>query len=104
MYAIFEDGGRQYKVKTGDALLIDLREMPEGQNEIVFDKVLMIGEGADARVGTPWVSGANVRAKVLEALKMPKVVGFKHLRRKGLRKKWGHRQPMLKVEISAINA
>ena len=104
MYAIFEDGGKQYKVTTGDKLLIELKELPEGQSDITFDKVLMVGEGEGARIGTPWVSGATVSAKVLEQLKTPKVRGVKFARRKGLYKRWGHRQTMLKLEIGAINA
>jgi large subunit ribosomal protein L21 len=104
VYAIFEDGGKQYKVTTGDKLLIELRDLPEGQAEITFDKVLMLGEGPEARIGTPWVQGASVTAKVVEALKTPKVRGVKFRRRKGYVKHWGHRQNMLKVEIGTINA
>jgi large subunit ribosomal protein L21 len=104
VYAIFEDGGKQYKVSTGDKLLIELKELPEAQAEITFDKVLMVGEGADARIGTPWVPGATVTAKVLEQIKTPKVRGAKFRRRKGYTKQWGHRQSMLHVEIAAINA
>ena len=104
MYAIFEDGGKQYKVSTGDKLLIELCEVPEGQEEITFDKVLMVGAGAEARIGTPWVAGAKVTAKVIERLKTPKVRGVKYSRRKGYYKRWGHRQKMLKVEIGAIEA
>jgi len=104
VYAIFEDGGKQYKVSPGDKLLVERRDLAEGQTELAFDKVLMIGEGESARIGTPWVQGATVSAKVIEALKLPKVVGIKFNRRKGFRKKWGHRQPALKVEISAIHA
>ncbi len=104
MYAIFEDGGKQYKVSAGDKLLIELRDLPEGETAVTFDKVLMVGTGADARIGTPWVSGATVTAKVLETLQMPKVRGVKFARRKGLYKRWGHRQKMLKVEIATINA
>ena len=104
MYAIFEDGGKQYKVSQGDALLIERRDLPEGQKEITFDKVLMVGEGEDAHIGTPWVEGANVTAKVVQELKTPKVVGIKLRRRKGYLRKFGHRQQMLRVEISSINA
>lgn len=103
MYAIFEDGGKQYKVTEGDALLIERRDLDEGQTEITFDKVLMVGEGEDARIGTPWVEGASVTAKVTEALKTPKVVGVKFRRRKGYMRKFGHRQQMLKVAIDKIN-
>ncbi len=104
MYAIFEDGGKQYKVSDGDALLIERRDLPEGQAEVVFDRVLMVGEGAAARIGTPWLAGATVTAKVMDEIKTPKVVGIKKRRRKGYVKKWGHRQKMLRVAISAINA
>lgn len=104
MYAIFEDGGKQYKVSEGDALLIERRDLDEGQTEITFDKVLMVGEGEQARVGTPWVAGATVTAKVTQELKTPKVVGIKFKRRKGYMKKFGHRQQVLKVAIEKINA
>ncbi len=103
MYAIFEDGGKQYKVSTGDKLLIELRELAEGAQQVTFDKVLMLGAGADARIGTPWVEGASVTAHVLEERKLPKVVGVKFRRRKGLVKKWGHRQRNLLVQIDAIH-
>lgn len=104
MYAIFEDGGKQYKVSPGDMLLIELKDLPEGRQEVTFDRVLMVGEGAEARIGTPWVAGATVSAKVVEELKTAKVRGVKFARRKGLYKRWGHRQSMLKVQIDAINA
>jgi large subunit ribosomal protein L21 len=104
VYAIFEDGGKQYKVSPGDKLLIDRKELPAEQTELTFDRVLLVGEGADACIGTPWVKGATITAKVLEPVKMPKVRGVKFRRRKGFSKHWGHRQGMLKVEIAAINA
>ena len=63
MYAVFEDGGKQYKVSEGDALLIERRDLDQGRAKITFDKVLMVGEGQDARIGTPWVKGATVTAK-----------------------------------------
>lgn len=104
MYAIFEDGGKQYKVSPGDALLVDLRELKDGQTELTFDNVLAVGEGKTARIGTPLVSGAKVTARLVEQLKLAKVTGVKFNRRKGYRKTWGHRQPMLKVEITEIHA
>jgi large subunit ribosomal protein L21 len=104
VYAIFEDGGKQYKVSTGDKLLIELKELPEDQTQVVFDKVLMTGEGAEARIGTPWLEGASVAATVMEETKLPKVTGVKFRRRKGYLKKWGHRQRALLVRIDAINA
>lgn len=104
MHAIFEDGGRQYRVKSGDVLLVDRRDLEEGQTEIRFDNVLMVGEGAEAKIGTPWVDGASVAAKIVnDEMKMPKIEGLKFGRRKGYRRKWGHRQRMMRIQISAIN-
>jgi large subunit ribosomal protein L21 len=103
VYAIFEDGGKQYKVSEGDTLLIERRDLEEGQTEITFNKVLMVGEGKEAHIGTPWVKGASVTAKVTEELKTPKVVGVKLKRRKGYMRKFGHRQRMLKVAIDKIS-
>ena len=104
MYAVIEDGGKQYKVSEGDALLVERRDLPEGTTDLTFDNVLMVGEGADARVGTPRVEGASVSASILEELKTPKVTGVKFNRRKGYKLKFGHRQQMLKVRIEKINA
>jgi large subunit ribosomal protein L21 len=104
VYAIFEDGGKQYKVSEGDTLLIERQDLEEGQTEITFNRVLMVGEGEQARIGTPWVEGASVTAKVTEELKTAKVVGIKLKRRKGYMKKFGHRQRMLKVAIDKITA
>ena len=103
VYAIFEDGGKQYKVTEGDALLLERKpDMAEGTAQLTFDKVLLVGGGDKPRVGTPYVGGATVTADVVGELKMKKVVGMKHRRRKGFKKKWGHRQIMLKVKIASI--
>lgn len=104
MYAIFEDGGKQYKVTEGDALLVEIRDLAEGQSEVVFDQVLMLGDGETAVIGTPWIGGATVTASITQELKMPKVTTIKHRRRKGYKLKKGHRQQMLKVKISAIKS
>lgn len=104
MYAIFEDGGRQYKVNPGDRIYVDLRELPEGQETVEFDRVLLVGEGADARVGQPLVEGAKVIGKVEAEVKAPKVISFKMRRRKNYRRKVGHRQRHLQVTISNIVA
>jgi large subunit ribosomal protein L21 len=101
---VFEDGGKQYKVSEGDALLIERREIPEGETGLEFNQVLMVGEGEGAKIGQPYVPGASVTARLLDDLRMPKVVGIKFSRRKGYKKKWGHRQRMMKVEITSIRA
>ena len=103
MYAIIETGGKQYKVSEGDVIYIEKLDVEEGA-EITFDKVLMAGEGDAVKVGTPVVECATVAAKALKNGKAKKVVVFKMKRKKNERKKKGHRQPYIKVEITAINA
>lgn len=103
MYAIIETGGKQYKVAQGDVIFVEKLDVKEG-DEVTFDKVLMAGEGADVKVGTPVVEGATVTAKVLKNGKAKKVLVFKMKRKKNERKKRGHRQPFTKIEITAVNA
>ena len=98
MYAIIEDGGRQYKVSSGDKLYVDLRAIPEGQDTIEFNQILAVGEGADARIGQPLVEGA----KVVGQVKGKKLRGAKFRRRKNYRRKFGHRQQYLAVTVSDI--
>ena len=102
MYAIFEDGGRQYKVSTGDKVYVDRRDLPAGQETIEFGRVLALGEGEDARIGQPFVDGAKVIAHVDGEVKGEKIDVIKFRRRKGYRRKTGHRQKHLQVVISEI--
>ncbi|NLX12296.1 MAG: 50S ribosomal protein L21 [Phycisphaerales bacterium] len=104
MYAIFEDGGRQYKVACGDKVYVDLRELPEGQDTLEFNQVLTIGEGENARIGQPFVEGAKVIGQLQGQIKGPKLVNIKFQRRKNYRRKIGHRQKHLHVTISEIVA
>lgn len=104
MYAIFEDSGRQYKVNPGDKIYVDLRDLTEGQETLEFDRVLLVGEGADARIGQPVVAGAKVIGKLGGEVKAEKLVSFKMRRRKNYRRKIGHRQRHLEVTISEIVA
>ena len=100
MYAIIEDQGRQYTVKEGDVLTIDLREATEKET-IVFDKVLML-RGDETQVGTPTVAGARVVATVLGDIKDKKIVVRKFKRRKNYRRKQGHRQRYTQIRIESI--
>ena len=104
MYAIIEDGGKQYKVSEGDVLLVERKDLADDAKSIEFEHVLMVGEGENARIGTPWLAGAKVTATITDEIKTPKVVGVKFKRRKGYMRKFGHRQRMLKVEVSKIDA
>lgn len=102
MYAIIEDSGRQYKVSPGDKIYIDVRETEEGQDTIEFDRVLALGEGADARIGQPYVDGAKVVGHLDGQVKAPKLTIVKFRRRKDSMTKTGHRQKHLQVTISEI--
>lgn len=104
MYAIIEDSGRQYKVSAGDKIYVDLRDLPEGQETIEFDKVLALGEGENARIGQPFVDGAKVVGKLIAEVKGPKLKIMKYKRRKNYRRVTGHRQRHLEVTISDIVA
>ncbi len=103
MYAIFIDGGRQYRVQPGQQLDIDFREGSETGDSIQFEKVLAIGGDEGLRLGTPVVSGASVTAKVLGVEKGEKIFIQKFRRRKNSKRRTGHRQIYTRVEISAIN-
>jgi large subunit ribosomal protein L21 len=102
MYAIIEDGGRQYRVTSGDTLLID-REVGDDEKTVTFDRVLLVGGEGQPRIGTPLVSGATVTADVIGPLKGAKVETVKYKRRKGYHKKECHRQQYLSVKVTGIN-
>ena len=102
MYAIIEEGGKQFKVTSGDTILID-RELGGDEKSITFDRVLMVGGEGQPRIGTPLVSGATVTADVIGEKKGPKIETVKYKRRKGYHKKIGHRQQYTSVKITGIN-
>jgi large subunit ribosomal protein L21 len=101
MYAIIQDGGRQYKVTEGQELTIDYRDIPSGES-ISFDKVVALSDGSSLRLGEPTLSGASVTAKVLGVAQGPKLVIQKFRRRKTLRRRTGHRQLFTMVRIDRI--
>jgi large subunit ribosomal protein L21 len=107
MYAVIEDSGKQFRVAKGDVVNVDLRELAEGQDTIEFAQVLFVsGEGeAAAKVGTPTVAGAKVKAKVLGVIQAEKLDVWHVRRRKNRsRKKTGHRQKYLQVSVEEITA
>ncbi len=101
MYAIIETGGKQYKVQNGDQIKVEKLNVEDGA-AVVFDKVLAAGEGADIKVGTPYLEGITVEGKAVESGKGQKVIIFKYKAKKDYRKKQGHRQPYTLVEITAV--
>ena len=102
MYAIIDEGGRQHKVTTGDTLRID-RDVAEGETTVTFDRVLLVAGEGEPKVGLPLVAGATVTAEVLGDVKGPKIDIFKYKRRKGYRRRQGHRQQYTAVKITGIN-
>ena len=100
MYAIIRTGGKQYKVEAGDVISIEKLDAEVGAS-VSFD-VLMLCDGENVRVGQPTVSGASVKAEVLEHGKAKKVIVFKYKPKKNYRKKQGHRQPYTKVKITEV--
>ena len=102
MYAIIEDGGKQFKVTTGDTILID-RPAPENEKSIKFDRVLFVGGEGDPKIGVPALAGAAVTADIIGAEKGAKIDIQKYNRRKGYHKKQGHRQNYLRVKITGIS-
>jgi large subunit ribosomal protein L21 len=103
MYAVIRTGGKQYKVAAGESIKVEQIAADVGQ-EIVIDQVLAVGQGADLKVGAPWVPGANVKATVLAHGKHDKVRIFKMRRRKHYQKHGGHRQAYTELQISSVNA
>jgi large subunit ribosomal protein L21 len=97
MKAIIETGGKQYSVEEGKVLYIEKLDANQG-DEVVFENVLM----ADDKVGTPYVKGAKVTAKVEKHGKQKKILVYKYNAKKQYRKLQGHRQPYTKVVIEKI--
>ncbi|HVP12624.1 MAG TPA: 50S ribosomal protein L21 [Phycisphaerae bacterium] len=103
MYAIVEDGGKQYRVQDGDTIYIETRQIPEGARTVEFDRVLMVGDGKKSRIGTPCVDGAKVLGRLEREAQGPKLEIVKYARRKGYHLHKGHRQDYLKVTIEKIS-
>ncbi len=103
MYAIVEIGGHQYKVEQKQEIFVN-RQEGKKNDKLTFDNVLLIDNDGKITVGTPSVSGASVSAKIVEQLKADKVIVFKKKRRKGYKKKNGHRQQITKLLIESIAA
>lgn len=102
MYAVVKTGGKQYRVSPGDKLRVESLDVDEG-NAIDFDQVLMVGEGADVTIGSPFVSGAVVSAKVLSHGRGKKIDVIKFRRRKHYRRQMGHRQGFTELQITSVN-
>ena len=103
MYAVVNIQGFQFKVEAGQEIYVNRLGQDEGDS-VEFGEVLLVDNDGAVSVGKPFVEGATVTAKVLDHVKADKVIVFKKKRRKGYRKKNGHRQALSKIEIQSINA
>jgi large subunit ribosomal protein L21 len=100
-YAIIEDGGKQYKAVIGEAIEVDKYPLEVGE-EIDMDRVLLISDGENVIVGTPFIQGAKIQATVVAQVKGPKVIVFRYKAKERIRSKTGHRQKYTRVRIDAI--
>jgi large subunit ribosomal protein L21 len=101
MYAVIQTGGKQYRVKSGEQVKVELLAAEVGAT-VSFDRVLMLGEGEGVRVGAPLVEGATVKATVVAQGRGEKIRIFKLRRRKHFAKTQGHRQGFTEVRIDEI--
>lgn len=103
MYAIIETGGKQYKVEKDTVLFIEKLDAAQ-ESVITFDKVVAFHNGKDLKVGTPYIKGATVDARVLKNGKGKKINVFTYRPKKGSKRAMGHRQPYTQVKIEALHA
>lgn len=103
MFAVFQSGGKQHRVSEGDVVKVELLEGELGA-EVTFDRVLMVADGDNVNVGTPYVSDGKVTAEVVRVDRGKKVRIIKFKRRKDYLKRQGHRQWFTEVKITGISA
>ncbi len=100
-FAIIETGGKQYKVSASNILKVEKLDIKKG-NKVEFKKVLLVNDDKTVEIGDPTVSGAIVEGMLLDNIKDRKVIVFKKRRRQNSRKRYGHRQPLSRVQITKI--
>ena len=101
MYAVFKTGGKQYRATQGQKIKLEKLNANSG-DKVLFSEVLMVGEGSDVDIGTPYLTNASVEATVLEEGKDKKIEVIKFKRRKNYKRTFGHRQCYTLVEITGI--
>ncbi len=101
MYAVFQTGGKQFRAEAGFKLRVPSIQAEPGE-KVTFDEVLLTGGEGDVQVGAPVVEGASVTAEILRHGRTKKVIVFKRKRRKGYRRKQGHRQGFTEIRIDGV--
>ena len=103
MFAVIETGGKQYRVEKGDVLDVEwLPAAPKKGGKVKFERVLLVFGDGGTRVGNPVIPGASVEATLVEDVRTDKVRIYKHKRRKGYRRRAGHRQDLQRVRVESI--
>jgi large subunit ribosomal protein L21 len=102
-FAVIKTGGKQYKVSSGSVLSVEKMkgEYKKG-DKVVFDKILLVDDGKDTTIGTPYITGAKVNAEILEIGRARKVLVVKYKQKSRYLKRNGHRQPFFKIKINSI--
>tara|TARA_Y100001960_G_scaffold119083_1_gene127538 strand:+ start:738 stop:1199 length:462 start_codon:yes stop_codon:yes gene_type:complete len=100
-FAIIETGGKQYKVSANNILKVEKLNIQKGK-KVEFKKVLLINDSKTIEIGSPTINGAVVEGLLLDNIKDKKVIVFKKRRRQNSRKRYGHRQPLSKIQITKI--
>lgn len=103
MYAVVQTGGKQYKVAEGDVIRVEKLDVEAGQT-VQLQSVMMVHDGKAAKIGAPFVSGAEVKAEVIAQDRNDKVIIFKKRRRHNYRRKNGHKQPVTVLRVTGIKA
>ena len=103
MYAVIATGGKQYRVNEGDKFRVEKLTGSVG-DKLVFDRVLMLGDGKKSKIGKPIIGKAKVEAEILAQYLDKKIIVFKFKKRKKYRRKQGHRQPFTELCVTKIKA
>jgi len=100
-YAIIKTGGKQYRVQKGDVIDCELLN-PKEDGTVEFNEVLMLHDGKEAKIGAPALANTVIRGTLEEQVRGPKVIAYKYKKRKGCRRKVGHRQSYMRVRITEL--
>jgi len=103
MHAVFRSGGKQYRVSQGGSVRVE-KVAGEVGSSVILDDVLMVGQDGDVKIGVPTVEGARVTGTITAQGRGPKITVFKMKRRKGYRRKQGHRQDYTEIRVDQIES
>lgn len=101
MYAIVKTGGKQFQAAKDDVLIVE-KLVGEPGTKVDLSEVVMVCDGADVKIGSPFVKGASVKAEIVRQAKGPKIEAFNYKAKKNERKRWGHRQPQTHLKVLEV--